>query len=86
MIPTVCSAAGSAPTPAQSVPDPTWVGAVRRVVSPTPSSPTTFQPQAQSVPSALTATVWNAPGATFDQLLVPTCTGAVRIAVSPRPN
>ena len=46
-----------------------------------------FWPQAQSVPSACTATVWPLPAAALAQLVaVPTCPGTRRLIAVPLPN
>ena len=55
------------------------------VVVPSPSCPWALNPQAQSVPSPFTATVWNSPTAT-DANPVPTCLGEGCWTVIPSPS
>src|SRR5262249_3861108 len=67
---------------------PTWTGLERLAVVPSPSCPDSLLPQAQRVPSVLTATVWPLPLATATQtvLVAPTSVGAARPTNGPAPS
>src|SRR5665647_1572212 len=71
----------------QPVSVPIRTGVARVAVVPSPSRPYTFQPQAQRVPSVLTATVWSPPADTEAQLVpVPIRTGRDLLVVVPSPS
>ncbi len=54
---------------------PTWVGLARFVVVPSPTSPSVFLPQHQSVSLLRIPHVWSKPVATVFQVAVPIWTG-----------
>ena len=77
-------AASVAKAVAQSLSAPTWAGAVRWVVDPSPSWPKLSEPQDQRVPSCLRAKEWLKETETAAQsVALPTFVGACLSAVSP---